>query len=37
MKKHTIKLHFDMYHGYGNLDKAIKLLNHDEKKTLRNM
>lgn len=31
-KKHTIKLHFDMYHGYGNLDKAIKLLNHDEKK-----
>ena len=21
-----------MYHGYGNLDKAIKLLNHDEKK-----
>ena len=25
-KKQTIKLHFDMHHGYGNLDKAINLL-----------
>ena len=25
-KKHTIKLHFDMFHGHGNLDKAIKIL-----------
>jgi len=25
-KKHNIKLHFDMYHGHGNLDKAINLL-----------
>jgi len=31
-KKHTIKLHFDMFHGYGNLDKAINLLNENEKK-----
>jgi len=26
-KKQTIKLHFDMHHGYGVLDKAIKLVN----------
>ena len=25
-KKHTVKLHFDMFHGYGILDKAIDLL-----------
>ena len=25
-KKHNIKLHFDMYHGYGNLDQAINAL-----------
>ena len=25
-EKQTIKLHFDMFHGYGNLDKAIELL-----------
>lgn len=25
-KKQTVKLHFDMHHGYGNLDKAINLL-----------
>ena len=25
-KKMTIKVHFDMYHGFGNLDKAIELL-----------
>ena len=32
-KKQTISLHFDMHHGYKNLDKAIKLLekeNRDE-------
>tara|TARA_Y100000741_G_scaffold139987_1_gene105634 strand:- start:48 stop:842 length:795 start_codon:yes stop_codon:yes gene_type:complete len=28
-KKETIKLHFDMHHGYGNLDKAINLLDDD--------
>ena len=25
-KKMTVKVHFDMYHGFGNLDKAIELL-----------
>ena len=25
-KKMTVKIHFDMYHGFGNLDKAIELL-----------
>ena len=25
-KKHTIKLHFDMFHGYGNLEKASNAL-----------
>tara|TARA_B100000780_G_scaffold141919_1_gene99316 strand:+ start:1069 stop:1914 length:846 start_codon:yes stop_codon:yes gene_type:complete len=25
-KNHNIKLHFDMYHGHGNLDKAINAL-----------
>jgi len=29
-KKETIKLHFDMHHGYGNLDKAINLLDDDK-------
>lgn len=29
--KITLKVHFDMYHGHGNLDKAIDLLdNHDQ-------
>ena len=31
-KKHNIKLHFDMFHGYGNLDKAINMLSTDDKK-----
>ena len=26
LKKSTIKLHFDMHHGYGVLDKAIDVL-----------
>jgi hypothetical protein len=26
-----LKLHFDLHHGYGNLDKAILLLDHNEK------
>ena len=25
-RKHTVKLHFQMYHGYENLDKAIRKL-----------
>lgn len=35
-KKHTIKLHFDMYHGYGNLDKAINTLPLHDQKDFRN-
>ena len=30
-KKQTIKLHFDMFHGYGKLDKAIDLLNKNDR------
>jgi hypothetical protein len=30
-KKQTLKLHFDMHHGYGNLDKAIDLMDSDDK------
>lgn len=29
-KKRNIKLHFDMHHGYGNLEKAVKLLSDDK-------
>ena len=25
-KKMTVKVHYDMYHGYGEMDKAIELL-----------
>ena len=35
-KKHTIKLHFDMHHGYGNLDKAIDVMNNRDKEEFRN-
>ena len=31
-KNHTIKSHFDMFHGVGNLSKAIELLDSEEKK-----
>ena len=31
IKKQTLKLHFDMHHGYGNLDKAIDLMDSDDK------
>ena len=34
-KKHTIKLHFDMYHGYGNLDKAINVLDKKDRDDFR--
>ena len=33
--KQTIKLHFDMHHGYGNLDKAINLLDDDDREEFR--
>ena len=34
-KKRTIKFHFDMWHGDGNLDKAIQSDN-DERNDLNN-
>jgi len=30
-KKRTIKFHFDMWHGEGNLEKAIEFLDHNER------
>ena len=30
--KQTVKLHFDMHHGYNNLQKAINLLDKENKK-----
>ena len=35
-KKISIKVHFDMYHGYGNLDKAIDLINFEDREKFRN-
>ena len=35
-RKQTIKLHFDMHHGYGNLDKAINLLDGNDKDEFKN-
>ena len=35
-KTMTIKVHFDMYHGFGNLDKAIELLEVNDKNDFRN-
>ena len=35
-KKRTIKFHFDMMHGKGNLDKAIELLNSNDKDDFKN-
>ena len=34
-KYRTIKLHFDLYHGKGNLDKAIDLLDHENRDNFR--
>jgi hypothetical protein len=31
-RKRTINLHFDMYHGHGNLDKAIQVMNLEDRK-----
>ncbi len=33
--KQTIKVHFDMHHGYGNLDKAIDLLEISQREKFR--
>ena len=35
-KKRTINLHFDMYHGYGNLDKAIQVMNLEDRREFSN-
>ena len=35
-KKHNILLHFDMYHGYGNLNKAINFMNDEDREDFRN-
>ena len=32
----SLKFHFDMHHGYGNLDKAINCLNESDKEDFRN-
>ena len=34
-KKHSIKLHFDMHHGYKNLDRAIDVMNHDDREDFK--
>ena len=33
-KNQNLKLHFDSFHGYGNLDKAIEVLNVNDKEDL---
>tara|TARA_Y100000294_G_scaffold105950_1_gene98415 strand:+ start:197 stop:994 length:798 start_codon:yes stop_codon:yes gene_type:complete len=33
--KHTISLHFDMHHGYGNLNRAINILSEDDREDFR--
>ena len=33
--KQTVKLHFDMHHGYGNLDRAINLLDDGDRDEFR--
>ena len=35
-KKQNIKLHFDMHHGYGNLDCAIDLLDVEDREDFKN-
>ena len=34
-KKMTVKVHYDMYHGYGELDKAIELLDNENREDFR--
>ena len=36
LKSSTIKLHFDMHHGYGVLDKAINVLKEEDREEFRN-
>ena len=35
VKKQSVKLHFDMHHGYGNLDKAINLIDNQDRDDFR--
>ena len=35
-KKQTIKFHFDMHHGYGNLSKAIEVMNDNDRDEFKN-
>ncbi len=35
-KNRNIKFHFDMFHGNGNLDKAINVLNENDREDFRN-
>jgi len=35
-KKMTVKVHYDMYHGYGEMDKAIELLDDENREDFRN-
>lgn len=35
-KNRNLKLHFDSFHGYGNLDRAIDLLDKNEKNDFKN-
>ena len=35
-KKQTLALHFDMHHGYGNLDKAISVMDEKDRLDFKN-
>ena len=35
-EKQTVKLHFDMHHGHGNLDKAINFLDDSDRSEFKN-
>ena len=35
-KTMTVKVHYDMYHGYGEMDKAIELLDNENREDFRN-
>ena len=35
-EKMTIKVHYDMYHGHGEIDKAIELLDRENREDFRN-
>ena len=35
-KKQSLLLHFDMHHGYGNMEKAINLINEEDRNDFYN-